>query len=92
MSRYQRDITQCVMDNKILKMKIEQQEEVILRYMVKITIIEQKIKENQNLIQKIYNVLSNEIGILGETLDNISSPSISISGSNNSDDNNPVTI
>lgn len=68
MNRYHKEITQCVLDNKMLKLKLDHQEEIILKYMVKLTIAEQKMIENSEMIGKIYNLLSTEISDLNESI------------------------
>lgn len=81
MSRYQKEISQCVIDNKILKLKIQHLEETVLEYMVKINVLEKKFDDNTKLIDKIYILLSHEISELNESVTNIS-PLVS----SNSDD------
>ena len=81
MSRYKKEINMCNLDNKMLKLKIGQLEEVMLEYMVKINIIETQMNDNKKMLDKVYNLLSNEISELNESINNIS-PLVS----SNSDD------
>jgi hypothetical protein len=52
----------------MLKLKLDHQEEIILKYMVKLTIAEQKMIENSEMIGKIYTLLSTEISDLNESI------------------------
>jgi len=81
MSRYQKEITQCVLDNKVLKLKINNIEESVLKYMVQCHILEKKIEENSLMLDKIYKLLSNEISELNESISN-ASPIVSSNSDN----------
>jgi len=81
MSRYQKEISQCVLDNKVLKLKINNIEDSVLKYMVQCHILEKKIEENSLMLDKIYKLLSNEISELNESISN-ASPIVSSNSDN----------